>query len=44
MPCSDKTALFPMKPNTKLTTSETESFLQKPFTKKQLVNFVKERI
>ena len=44
MPCSDKTALFPMKPNTKLTTGETESFLLKPFTKKQLVNFVKERI
>ena len=44
MPCSNKTALFSMKPNSKLTTSETESFLQKPFTKEQLVNFVKERI
>ena len=44
MPCSNKTALFSMKPNSKLTTDETESFLQKPFTKEQLVNFVKERI
>jgi len=44
MPCSDKTALFSMKPNSKLTTGETESFLQKPFTKEQLINFVKERI
>lgn len=44
MPCSDKTALFPMKPNSKLTTGETDTFLQKPFTKEQLVNFVKERI
>lgn len=44
MPCSNKTALFPMKPNSKLANGETESFLQKPFTKEQLVNFVKERI
>lgn len=44
MPCSDKTALFSMKPNAKLATNETESFLQKPFTKQQLINFVKERI
>ena len=44
MPCSNKTALFSMKPSSKLTTGETESFLQKPFTKEQLVNFVKERI
>ena len=44
MPCSNKTALFSMKPNSKLTNGKTESFLQKPFTKEQLVNFVKERI
>lgn len=44
MPCSDKTALFSMKPNSKLATSKTDTFLQKPFTKKQIVNFVKEKI
>ena len=44
MPCSDKTALFSMIPKSKLEVSETDNFLQKPFTKDQLVNFVKDRI
>ncbi|UCD13410.1 MAG: response regulator [Thermoplasmatales archaeon] len=44
MPCSDKAALFLMKPNSNLTTGGTDTFLQKPFTKEQLVNFVKGRI
>ena len=44
MPCSDKTALFSMKPDSKLATGKTDTFLQKPFTKEQLVNFVKEKI
>ncbi len=44
MPCSDKTALFSMKPESKLATGKTDTFLQKPFTKEQLVNFVKEKI
>ena len=44
MPCSDKTALFSMKPESKLATGKIDTFLQKPFTKEQLVNFVKEKI
>ena len=44
MPCSDKTALFSMKPDSKLKTEGTNNFLQKPFTKEQLVGFVKEKI
>ena len=44
MPGSDKDALFLMKPNSKLTDSETNTFLQKPFTKDQLLNFVKGKI
>jgi len=44
MPGGETTALYPTKPNSKLTVSETESFLQKPFTKEQLINFIKERI
>jgi DNA-binding NtrC family response regulator len=44
MPGSDKTALFSMKPNSKLATGKTDTFLQKPFTKEQLINFVKEKI
>lgn len=44
MPGSDKTALFSMKPDSKLVTCKTDTFLQKPFTKEQLVNFVKEKI
>jgi DNA-binding NtrC family response regulator len=44
MPGSDTPALYPMKPNSNLSTSETKSFLPKPFTKEQLINFIKERI
>ena len=44
MPCSDKTALFSMIPKSKLEVSETTNFLQKPFTKDQLVNFVRGKI
>ncbi len=44
MPGSDKDALYLMKPNSKLTNSETNTFLQKPFTKDQLLNFVKGKI
>ena len=44
MPCSDKTALFSMKPISKLEISETDNFLQKPFTKEQLLDFVKEKL
>ena len=36
MPCSNKAAFFSMKPNSKLTASGTNTFLQKPFTKEQL--------
>jgi DNA-binding NtrC family response regulator len=38
------TALYSMKPNSKLVSSETESFLQKPFTKQQLISFIKNKI
>ncbi len=44
MPCSDKTALFSMKPKSKLEISETDNFLQKPFTREQLLDFVKEKL
>ena len=44
MPGSDKEALFMMKPDSKLTNSETNTFLEKPFTKDQLVNFLKGKI
>jgi DNA-binding NtrC family response regulator len=44
MPGEDATALYPMKPNSKLTTTDMKSFLPKPFTKEQLINFIKERI
>ena len=45
MPGSQKTtALFSIKPTLKKQTSGIENFLQKPFTKEQLVEFVKEKI
>ena len=44
MPASDKTAFFSMKPNSRLNVEGTGNFLQKPFTKEQLVDFVKEKI
>jgi DNA-binding response OmpR family regulator len=45
MPGSQKTtALFSLKPIFKKQPNGIENFLQKPFTKKQLVEFVKEKI
>ena len=44
MPASDKTAFFSMKPDSKLSVEGTSNFLQKPFTKEQLVNFIKDKI
>jgi len=45
-PESKKPAFFPMKPsNTKnIDTTNDDDFLQKPFTKEQLVNFVKRKL
>ena len=44
MPASDKTAFFSMKPHSRLNVKGAGNFLQKPFTKEQLVDFVKEKI
>ena len=46
MPDSKQPAFFSMKPKSKsnIDTSKEEYFLQKPFTKQQLVDFVKKRI
>ena len=44
MPGSDKSALFSMKPESKTDTSRMEDFLQKPFTKEQLLDFVKSKM
>ena len=44
MPCSDKTAFFPLKPQAKLETGPVDDFLIKPFTKEQFINFVKKNI
>jgi len=44
MPDSNKSALFSMKPRSKMDTSKIEDFLQKPFTKEQLLDFVKRKI
>jgi FixJ family two-component response regulator len=38
------TALFSMKPSLKKNTGGIENFLQKPFTKQELIDFVKEKI
>jgi DNA-binding NtrC family response regulator len=46
MPLDNKPALFSMKPTSKMNidTINTEDFLQKPFTKEQLISFVKNKI
>lgn len=46
LPDSKTPALFSMKPGEKTTidTTKKEDFLQKPFTKEQLIDFVKKRI
>jgi len=45
MPGSEETsALFSMKPTLKKQPGGIENFLQKPFTKEQLIEFVKEKI
>jgi DNA-binding response OmpR family regulator len=45
MPGSEHaSALFSMKPQQKKQPSESDDFLQKPFTKEQLVEFVKRKI
>ena len=44
MPGSDKSALFLTKPGSKLTSKDFNSFLQKPFTKEQLLSFINENI
>jgi len=44
MPGTKKKALFSMKPGTKKDTSDINDFLQKPFTDKQLIDFVKRKM
>jgi len=46
LPDSNKPAFFSMKPRSKknIDTSKEEDFLQKPFTKEQLLDFVKSKI
>ena len=44
MPGIDKSAFFSMKPTSKTDTSNIEDFLQKPFTREQLLGFVKSKI
>lgn len=44
MPASKNTAFFSLTPDSKINIEQTDNFLQKPFTKEQLVNFVKDRI
>ena len=46
MPDTKKPAYFSMKPKSKkyIDTSKEEDFLQKPFTKQQLLDFVKRKI
>ena len=44
MPGGDKSAFFSMKPESKVDTSRMEDFLQKPFTKEQLIDFVKSKM
>lgn len=43
MPGTGKSALFSMTPKSKMDTSKIENFLQKPFTKEQLLDFVKSK-
>ena len=46
LPDTDIPAYFSMKPTSKknIDTSKEDDFLQKPFTKEQLINFVKRKI
>jgi len=46
MPDSSVPALFSMKPKTKkdIDTSNAEDFLQKPFTKEELLEFIKKKV
>jgi len=44
LPASDKTGFFSMKPDSRLDTQETGNFLEKPFTKDQLVSFIRKKI
>jgi len=46
LPDSDEPAFFSMRPRSKkdIDTSREEDFLQKPFTKEQLVDFVKSKM
>ena len=45
LPDSNKPAFFSMKPKSKnIDTSKEEDFLQKPFTKEQLLDFVKRKM
>ena len=46
LPDGDESALFSMKPKSRMNvdTSNVEDFLQKPFTKEQLLDFVKRRV
>ena len=46
MPDSNVPALFSMKPKTKkdIDTSNAEDFLQKPFTKEELLEFIKKKV
>ena len=39
-----RTAFFSMKPDSRLNVEGAGNFLQKPFTKEQLIGFVKEKI
>ena len=46
LPGTQRSALFSMKPKSKMNTdvSNSEDFLSKPFTEEQLVNFVKSKL
>ena len=44
LPGTTKNGLFSVKPTASLYDAETKAFLQKPFTKEELVEFVKDRI
>ncbi len=44
IPSSEKSSLFSMKPKSKIKMDNMDDFLQKPFTKEQLLEFVKKRI
>ena len=44
MPCSNKTALFSIQPKSKFEAGDVSNFLEKPFTKEQLLHFVNQKI